>query len=92
MKSWTWTKPGQHCIRSSKIHTSHNNVKDEVHQAFLQKYTRSSYEPTKQQENNESYLNQTPKNPYMKNNNYVEDLMTECIYLRPQNSNNRIKQ
>lgn len=90
MKSWTWTKPGQHCIRSTKTNNPENNTfQDEVHQTFLQKYTRTSYQPVIQQENTNIYLNQTPKNPYMKNNNYVEDLMTECKYLRPQNSNNR---
>lgn len=84
MKYWTWTKNGEKCNRTPK--SEKEQIKDEVHEEFMQKFTRTNYVST--DDTKESTLfKQTLSNPFMKDNNYVDDLMTECQYLRPQNSN-----
>jgi len=89
MKYWTWTKNGEVCIRTPK--SKNQNTKDEIHEEFIQKFTRTNFVPDNTNKESTMYK-QTLSNPFMKDNDYVEDLMTECQYLRPQNSNYNVKQ
>lgn len=82
MKQWIWSKSGDKCERTPKYK---QNLKEEVHDEFAQKFTRTcnKYDT---EDKNMPMFKQTSSNPFMKNNNYIDDLMNESHFLRPQNS------
>jgi len=87
MKQWVWSKVGDKCVRTPKLK---KQIKDEIHDELTQKFTRTCNKYDLEDKNIPMFK-QTSGNHFMKNNNYIEDLMNESNFLRPQNSNKKLK-
>ncbi len=87
---WKWSKGEQYerSLRRTEKKALEVNPESTIDKCMLQGYTRKSNKRDEQNEklSGREMMVQTSINPFMNNQNYLDDIKKESEYLRPQKS------